>query len=182
MRALLVLLLVGTASADPLPPGALQGSFGMESGTGADSHRVGYGYAIGVAASWQPMSTLKRLGWSVRWSTLFGESLANADAARIDTFHTVLMDLTVGMRFRPWDDPSRYLTVRGGAQLFRSNQQLEQTPPRDRRDFAGGIATVGLEQYVKSLFLFSVDVRYGMFGGDGPEQLALVFSAGVVGP
>src|SRR5437868_15340159 len=101
MRALAgVLLLVATAaSADPLPPGTIGPVFGITSGTGADARRLGYGiFPFGLQASWQPMTTDQRRGWSLRWGTMFGR-LYNGSAALIgDELLTVQMDLMVGIR------------------------------------------------------------------------------------
>ena len=132
------------------------------------------------------MTTQQRLGWALRWSTLFGESLGNADAARIDTLRTVLIDATFGLRIRPWSVPGRYLTLRGGIELFRSNQEI---PPTDVRVFAGPVMSAGFDQNSKWWLcsinstgcLFSVDVKYGMIA-NGPEQISLVLSAGLAGP
>jgi len=187
MRALVIVALVAaTVHAEPLPPGAIQFTGGMMSGAGADSHRVGYGYMVGATASWQPITTQQRLGWALRWSTLFGASLGNADAARIDTLRTVLIDLTIGIRVRPWSEPGRYLTLRGGAELFRSNQEIE---PSNDRVFAGPVMSVGFDQSSKWWLcslnstgcLFSLDVRYGLIS-NGPEQVSLVLSVGLAGP
>jgi hypothetical protein len=137
----------------------------------------------GGHASWQPMSTDRSYGYTIRWSTMIGR-LYGADAAEIDeTLSTVQMDLTVGMRYRPWTTPRRYLTARVGAELLRANEpiQISDDPNAEmRRAFVGGVAMIGLDQYVYSALL-SVDVRYGVIG-DGPSQLALLVGFGVTGP
>src|SRR5689334_17314413 len=113
-RALAVTAVLGvlgsTAAADELPPGSIGFVFGVLSGTGADAKRLGWGYyQFGLQAAWQPTSTDRAWGWSLRWGTLFG-TLRDASAAQIDTeLHTMQMDLAVGLRFRPWKTPSRYL-------------------------------------------------------------------------
>ncbi|HEY5922925.1 MAG TPA: hypothetical protein VIV11_14700, partial [Kofleriaceae bacterium] len=99
--------------------------------------------------------------------------------AQVDSeLHTMQMDLTLGLRFRPWNTASRYLTVRAGGELLRSNEPI---PPLMQRAFVGGIASVGLDQYVGT-FMFNVDVRYGLIGNEGPRELALLIGVGLTGP
>jgi len=182
-RALAAAAIVGAlaspVAADPLPPGTIGFLFGVLSGTGADAKRLGYGYyQFGMQAAWQPAATERSWGWSLRWSTMFG-TLYNGTAPQIDTqLHTVQMDLQAGLRVRPWDTPSRYLTAHVGGELLRTN---EPVPPLMQRVFVGGIASVGLDQYVGG-FMFNVDVRYGLIGNDGPQELALLVGFGLTGP
>lgn len=179
MRALIALLCgCATAAAEPLPPGAIGFVTGGVSGTGADAKRVGAGYyQFGMQASWQPTTTERRLGWTLRWATMFG-TLYGGNAAMIDTsLKTVQMDMTLGVRVRPWATPSRYLTLRGGGELLRINEPI---PPNNQRAFIGGIASIGLDQYFSG-FLFDVDVRYGLIGS-GPSELALLVGIAVAGP
>lgn len=171
--------LASSARAEPLPQGTLGFVFGVLSGTGADAKRLGYGfYQFGMQAAWQPAYTERRWGFTVRAGTMFG-TLYSGSAAQIDSqLHTMQMDLSVGLRFRPWLTPSRYLTARVGGELLRTNEPI---PPLMHRAFAGGIASVGLDQYVGG-FMFNVDVRYGLIGNDGPSQLALLVGVGLTGP
>lgn len=182
MRAALVavlLLLPTLAAAEPLPSGSLGVMFGGVSGTGADTKHVGYGYyQFGAMAQWQPMSTDRRIGWALRWSFVFG-TLYNGDAAKIDDrLRTLQMDATVGLRLRPGSDVSRYLTVRVGPELFRANEQI---PPFGQRAFIGGVATFGIEQYIKGTILLDIDVHYGLIGS-GPSELGVLFGAAIIGP
>ncbi len=165
--------------ADDLPPGTIGLVFGARSGTGADAKRLGYGYyQFGMQAAWQPQSTDRWWGPTLRWSTMFG-TLYNGTAAQIESeLHTMQMDLTVGVRFRPWKTPSRYLTARIGGELLRANEPI---PPMDQRAFVGGIASVGLDQYIGG-FMFNVDVRYGLIANEGPREIALLFGVGLTGP
>src|SRR4051794_37624033 len=185
MRRLAVLACLATASvahADPLPPGSLGLVFGAVGGTQADASRIGFGYYAPLyppsfSAAWQPMTTEQRLGWAIRWTTLFGTHY-NSDAARItEQLLTLQMDLTLGIRIRPGVDPARYVTLRAGAELLRANQQI---PPENQRAFFGPIASIGLEQYAFG-FLFDVDVQYGMIV-NGPTEIALIFGASLTGP
>jgi hypothetical protein len=172
------------ALADPMPSGSLGFVTGIIAGTGADASRLGVGWLMyGGHAAWQPISTDRSYGYTIRWSTMLGR-LYGADAAEIDdSLSTVQMDLTVGMRYRPWATPRRYLTARVGAELLRANEPIQISDDPDaemRRAFVGGIASVGFDQYIYN-FLLSVDVRYGLIG-DGPSQLALLVGFGVTGP
>jgi hypothetical protein len=155
------------ASAEPLPSGAIGVVTGAISGTGADAKRLGAGYyQFGAQASWQPTTTERRWGWTLRWATLFG-ALYGGSAAHVESaLHTVQMDLTIGVRVRPWATPSRYLTFRGGGELLRANEP---------------IASVGLDQYVAG-FMLDVDVRYGFIAGGGPAELALMLGVAFAGP
>jgi hypothetical protein len=179
MKALLALaLLSGTAAADPLPPGSLGLVSGATSGTGADAKVLGAGYyQFGAQIAWQPMNTDRRLGWAVRWATMFG-SFYSGSAAQIEpVLRTVQMDFTAGVRWRPWPSPSRYLTLRGGVEMLRTNEPL---PPQMHRSFVGGIAEVGFEQYLAG-FLLDVDVRYGLLGSE-PANVALLVGFAITGP
>lgn len=167
----------GIVSAEELPPGSLGVIVGVLAGTGADATPLGIGYALGGQAAWQPMSTESRLGWSVKSSVVFG-TMYSASAARIDDeLLTLQMDVMLGIRVRPGDSPSRYLTARVGGALFRANQVI---PPNMQRAFAGGIASIGLDQYISG-WLFNADVRYGLIGA-GPSELGLVLGMAKTGP
>jgi hypothetical protein len=166
------------ARAEPLPPGALQVAGGGVSGVGVDAARMGFGIAGGGQAAWQPMQTQQRVGWTVRWTTMFGRDY-NASAARISQpLLTVTGDLTVGVRVRPGVKPGRYVTLRGGFELLRTDQII---PTQNVRDFAGPTASIGIDQYFWGDGIFSVDVRYGMIV-NGPTQVALVLAVGLAGP
>jgi len=187
MRALVAAVVVavaGPAAAENLPSGALGVVGGVPAGTGADAKLMGVGYQYGLQASWQPTSSDRAYGYTVRWATLIG-ALYNASAAQVEnTLSTVTMDLTVGVRFRPWATPRRYLTARAGASLLRANEPIPDSddPSAEmRRAFVGGIGVVGFDQYISTFGLFSVDVRYGLIG-DGPSQIALLVGFGMVGP
>ena len=178
MRAALALLLVASSvAADPLPPGSLGIVSGAVSGTGADAKNLGFGYLLGGQAAWQPMDTNDRVNWTAKWSAVFG-TMYSAEAARInDQLLTLQMDLMLGIRVRPGITRSRYITLRGGGALFRANQVI---PPQMYRAYAGGVASVGLDQYISG-WLLSVDVRYGLIG-TGPSSLGLVIGFAKTGP
>ena len=172
------------AQSEPLPPGAIGPILGGVSGTGADAKRLGAGVQYGAQASWQPMSSDRSWGWALRWATMFGRNYGGT-AAQIDSkLSTLQMDVTVGLRYRPWATPRRYLTMRAGVELLRTNEPIPTSSDAGaemRRAFLGGVASVGLDQYLWSFAMLSVDVRYGTIGG-GPSQIALVVGLGVVGP
>jgi hypothetical protein len=152
--------------------------FGAGSGTGKYARILGLGYyQFGGQAAWQPMNTERRIGWSLKWSFVFG-TMYDADAARVDLLlRTLQMDFLAGIRVRPGSDPRRYLALRGGVELFRSNQVIE----RDQRAFVGPVGTVSYEQYAFGAFLFNVDVRYGLIGS-GPAEIALLVGASIAVP
>ncbi|MGE5185154.1 MAG: hypothetical protein ACM31C_23960 [Acidobacteriota bacterium] len=182
MRALIALaLLAGAARADTLPPGALEVFGGAISGTGADAKRVGFGYQIGASAAWQPMRTENRFGLTLRWSVLFA-GLYDGTAEQVNPpLRTVMMDLTAGVRFRPWKSPSRYLTARIGAGLLRANDPIID----GARSYVGPVSSIGLDQYIGTLIV-GVDVRYALMPApliaSGPTQIAVVLRFGVTGP
>lgn len=165
------------AAAEPLPPGSIGVIVGAASGTGIDAKQFGLGYQVGGQAAWQPIDTERRLGWALRWSVAFG-TMYGAQAASVgDTLKTLHMDLMLGVRFRPGQNPSRYVSLRAGGQLLRINQVV---PPSMQRAFQGAVASVGLDQYAYG-FLFNVDVRVSQIG-TGPTIIALMFGAGKTGP
>jgi hypothetical protein len=167
----------GTAAAEPLPSGSIGLVGGAASGTGVDANRLGFGYQLGAQAAWQPMSTENRIGWAIKWSFVFG-TMYDAGAASVgDTLLTLQMDLMLGLRMRPGVNPSRYVAVRAGGELLRTNQIV---PPRMQRAFAGGVASVGVDQYAYG-FLFNIDVRVSQIGS-GPTIIALMFGASKTGP
>ena len=196
MRVLAAVILCGaaTAAAEPLPPGAIGVVTGAIAGSGPYHPLIGEGYLldasripfIGLQASWQPTQTERRWGWTIRAATLFG-SLYGGDAERVEMpLHTVQMDLTLGLRARPWTTPSRYLTFRAGGELMRSNEPIptfpgEQNLTEGDRTFVGGVASVGLDQYVGP-FMFSLDVQYGLIYPGAPTELALLIGFAKTGP
>jgi len=179
MRALVCALTLVSASAhaEPLPPGSIGMVVAAASGTGIDAKRLGFGYQIGGQAAWQPMATERKIGWSAKWSFVFG-TMYNSGAASVgDTLLTLQMDLLLGVRIRPGTNPGRYLALRGGGELLRANQVV---PPQNHRAFAGAVASFGFEQYAYG-FLFDADVRISQIGS-GPTIFAVMFGAGKTGP
>jgi hypothetical protein len=186
MRALLVAAVLAAAVpayAEPLPQSAIGLLTGIVSGTGADNKRIGTGwYYLGAQAAWQPTATESRWGPTLRWSTMFGY-MYGGSASHIDsTLRTVQMDLTIGVRVRPWQSVRRYLTFRGGAELLRSNEPIPNAEsPTGHRAYYGGVGSIGLDQYVSSLML-SFDLRYGLVGGGGPQELSFMVGIAIAGP
>lgn len=165
-----------SAHAEPLPSGSMGVLFGAGGGTGRYAHQLGLGYyQFGAQAAWQPMATERRFGWSIKWSFVFG-TMYGAEAARIDLYlRTLQMDFMAGMRFRPGVSPKRYLALRGGVELFRSNELIA---PANQRAFVGPVAAAAFEQYAFGAFLFNVDVRYGLIGS-GPTEIAVLAGASI---
>ena len=182
LAAVSLLVAARPAHAEALPPGSIGGFIGGVAGTGADATTLGAGYVLGAAAAWQPMTTEQRVGWSLKWAIAFA-TMYGAEAARIESeLATQQMDLQVGIRLRPGASPRRYLTLRAGGALFRTNQVIpdRDDPTRSQRAFAGGIASIGIDQHF-SFWLLSVDLRYSLVGG-GPGGLALVIGGSLTGP
>ncbi len=178
MRLLVVLVALALAlaprgaRAEDLPSGSMGLLLGGFAGTGADAKRLGYGYIdpLSFFAAWHPMTTEKRVGWELRWNTIFTTHYS-ADAAQVADLQTMQMDLTVGVRVRPSANPRRYLIARGGPGLFRANQPIQM-----ERAVYGAVTSVGFQQYfVGTLLKVDLDVRYGLIGG--PSQI--VFTAGI---
>lgn len=167
----IVATLAGVATAEPLPRYSIGTHGGGISGTGADATNLGFGWVAGAQAALQPIRTDRRFGYSFKWSVQWGR-MYGGEAARItDPLYLLQMDFLVGGRFRPGDNPSRYLTLRAGGTLLRTNQLI---PPNMQRAFAGGVATVGFDQYIWSAgFLVNVDVRFAVIG-DGPATVGLM--------
>ncbi|HMG52606.1 MAG TPA: hypothetical protein VK601_03970 [Kofleriaceae bacterium] len=188
MRAPVVAALLGlavaaaaphAARAEPLPSGSLGIMFGAGGGTGQYARSLGLGYyQFGAQGAWQPMTTEQRIGWSLKWSFLFG-TMYGADSARVDIrFRTLQMDFLAGLRIRPGESRKRYLALRGGVELLRSNEPIQ---PDNARAFVGPVAAAAIEQYAFGAVLFNVDVRYGLIGG-GPAEIALLVGASISVP
>ncbi len=187
MRAAFALAALGLAAAasparaDDLPPGAMGVFVGAIAGTGPDASKLGAGYVAwppSFQAAWQPMKTEQRVGYTLRWSTLFS-STYNASAAQVTDLESTEMDLTLGIRVRPGANLRRYITARVGAGVYRANQQI---PPQMERAFVGAVGSVGFQQYLLGTrLLLDVDVRYGLIG-DGPTSIALTFGLSIAGP
>jgi hypothetical protein len=167
------------ARAEPLPSGSLGIMFGAGGGTGKYARSLGIGYyQFGAQAAWQPMTTERRVGYSLKWSFVFG-TMYNAESARVDLYlRTLQMDFLAGLRIRPGDSRTRYLALRGGVELFRANQPIV---PDGSRAFVGPVADAAIEQYAFGAVLFNVDVRYGLIGS-GPVAIALFAGASISVP
>ncbi len=179
LPGLLVALAISrSARAEPLPSGSMGLLLGGFAGTGADAKRLGVGYVdpFSFYAAWHPMTTEKRVGWEVRWNTIFTTHYS-ADAAQVADLQTMQMDLTIGARVRPTSNPRRYLILRGGPALLRANQRIDM-----QRAFVGPVASAGFQQYlVGTLFKLDIDVRYGLIT-NGPSQIVVTAGFSINGP
>jgi hypothetical protein len=167
------------ARADPLPSGSLGVMFGAGRGTGRYARSLGLGYyQFGAQAAWQPMTTEQRIGYSFKGSFLFG-TMHNAESAQIDVYlRTLQMDFLAGLRIRPGESRLRYLALRGGVELFRTNEPVK---PDGGRAFVGPVADAAIEQYAFGAVLFNADVRYGLIGS-GPAEIAILVGASISVP
>ena len=195
MRAALVLAVVLAATrptaAENLPPGSIGLVGALASGTFADASRLGYGYQVGAQAAWQPMRTENRLGFSLKWSFVFG-TMYEANAARVgDELLTFQMDLLAGLRIRPGTDASRYVTLRVGPQLMRTNQVIPSMDNQMERAFVGAVGSVGVDWYagipwLGGRFLYSLEVRLNQidipFVRTSPTTLSVMLGLGKTGP
>lgn len=174
---IVIAALAATAHADPLPASSIGLVFGGGKGTGKSDKTLGIGYfQFGGQAAWQPMTTDRRIGWSFKWQFMFG-TLYDSDSARIDdVLRTLQMDFMAGVRVRPWATPTRYLALRGGVELFRSNELVN-----GQRAYVGPIANAAFEQYLFGKLLVNVDLRYGLIGS-GPQEIALLVGASLAIP
>ena len=91
---------------------------------------------------------------------------------------TLQMDFLAGLRIRPGESRLRYLALRGGVELFRTNEPVK--PTRDRA-FVGPVADAAFEQYAFGAVLFNADVRYGLIGS-GPSEIAILIGASISVP
>ena len=195
MRSLLVALVVTAAApaarADEVPAGSLGLVGALASGTFADASRLGYGYQIGAQAAYQPVGTGRRIGYSVKWSFVFG-TMYDASSVRVgDQLLTFQMDLMGGLRIRPGTDASRYVTLRLGPQLMRTNQVIPTMDDQTQRAFLGAVASIGLDQYgglpwLGGRFLYSLELRLCQIDiptvRTSPTTLAIMFGLGKTGP
>jgi hypothetical protein len=186
MRAASVLAVIGAAAAaalparaEPLPSGSIGIMFGAGGGTGRYARSLGLGYyQFGAQGAWQPMTTERRIGWSLKWSFVFG-TMYDAESSRVDLrLRTLQMDFLAGLRIRPGESRRRYLALRGGVELLRANEPIQ---PDGKRVFVGPVADAAIEQYAFGAVLFNVDVRYGLIGA-GPAEIALLVGASISVP
>jgi hypothetical protein len=191
LAALLVAAAARPAGAERLPSGSIGLVGALASGTFADASRLGYGYQIGAQAAWQPMDTNNRFGLSVKWSFVFG-TMYEASSVRVgDELLTFQMDLTAGIRIRPGTDASRYITLRLGPQMMRTNQVIPTMEDQTQRAFLGAVASIGLDQYaglpwLGGRFLYSLELRLCQIDiptvRTSPTTLAIMLGLGKTGP
>ncbi len=164
------------AETDRLPSTSIGATVGIVAGAGPSATPLGIGFAWGFSAAVQPMRADQRLGWSVRWSSLFQYQnlLSNATAARVTTdLRLFQIDVAFRGRFAPTGSGT-YLTGGVGVALLRSNQPIQ---PDNQRLWSGGFATLGLDRYVLNGILLSLDARFGLIG-TGPTTIATLLTVG----
>lgn len=171
-------VLAGEARAEDVPAGTLGAVVGTQAGTAGAYQRVGIGVVYGLTAAWQPMREEQRIGWGVRWSTLFGYFPA-ADAAPVNgVLRLVQMDLVARLRVAPTLKPGRYLTIGVGGSLERSSEPVCRAGVGcATRSFAGPVATLGYEHNAWGAALIGLDLRYGPIEAV-PASIGLLVSVG----
>lgn len=160
---MLALALAATshAHADVMPPGKVGGLVGLRNGVGATDGEIGFGWAVGVEASWQPMGLDQRLGWGVNWSLLwayFGDEAGARITRTLD-----LLELDVGGRLRLALRPGhpQIVFVGAGAGLIGAN--APHTADQGRTDY-GVYAAVGAEHGMWGIMHVTLELRTGFLG------------------
>src|SRR6516165_67683 len=132
MRALvlaMVLALAARVAADPLPSGMIGPVLGGRQGVGPVEPQFGLGAVLGVEAGWQPMRQQQRVGYALRWRTLFS-GYWSADATNVaGDLRVIEMDFGAYARFA-LGGQARYVDLGGGWSVLRANVPL---PPDDHR-------------------------------------------------
>lgn len=164
----------GSRARADIPSGSVGLVAGAKSGASGSYAALGIGAAYGLTAAWQPMGDEQRVGWGLRWSTLFGYFPSSSSAPVSGVLRLVEMDLIARLRIAPTFTPGRYLTVGVGASLFRANEPIYR---ENERSFLGPVATIGYEHYAWGAVLLGVDVRYGLIE-TGPTSIGLLVSFG----
>jgi hypothetical protein len=164
------------AAAEELPSSALTVLGGVRKGASEVSDDIGYGWSIGLAATWQPMTVGQRLGWGIGWSLMWSW-FGHEPASRITgTLDLIELDLVLRARFAPTPSPGRILTVGAGAMLLRANERL---PPDDDRSYIGPFVEVGYEHLVYGALTGTLHLRLGPLG-NGPSIASAILGIGVV--
>ena len=164
------------AETDRLPSTSIGATVGIVAGAGPSAKPLGIGFAWGFSAAVQPMRADQRLGWSIRWSSLFQYQnlLTDATAARVSVdLRLFQIDLSLRARFAPVGSGT-YLTGGVGVALLRANQPVQ---PDNQRLWSGGFATLGVDRYVLNGVLLSLDARFGLIG-TGPTTIATLLTVG----
>jgi hypothetical protein len=163
------------AAADTLPNGMIGLVGGARSGVAAVGPQFRVGAVWGIEAGWQP-SSLNRLGYAVRWRTLFSGYWSDAPDNPATNLRVVEMDLAPYLRFEVRGQESRgnaphFVNVGFGVSLLRSNVPLA---PDDRRSYWGPYAAFGLEQFVGTSMSVTFEARVGELF-TGPTTASALF-------
>jgi hypothetical protein len=167
--------LVSLAQSETLPSGTIGASTILMTGTGSTRKQLGVGFGVGFTAAWQPMRTDQFIGYGLRWSTqfLFFNYLDQAESARINT-RLKMYQADFGARARITIAPGNYLTLGGGLALLRST---EPVIAEGAKSWAGPFSAFGLERYVLSGLLMTIDLRYGLLL-QGPSSIGVSLTLG----
>lgn len=176
VAAIAAATLSGTpALAEDLPSSALTILNGLRHGASDVSDDIGYGWTIGLSATWQPMTVGQRFGWGVGWSlmwTWFGDEPASQITGGLALIE---LDVYLRARFAPTPSPGRVLTVGAGGMLLRSNERL---PPDGDRSYFGPLVEVGYEHLVYGPITATLHLRLGPL--TGPSIASAILGVGVV--
>jgi len=131
------------ATPDALPPAKLTALIAVVHGTGSVADDLGFGWAWGFEAAWQPARVDRAVAWALAADLMFlsfGDEPANLLAGSVDA---VELALIARVRWAPTPVPGRFLTLGAGGSLWRASSPV---PPDGRGDYNGPLAELGLEQ------------------------------------
>jgi hypothetical protein len=131
------------ATPDALPPAKLTALIAVVHGTGSVADDLGFGWAWGFEAAWQPARVDRAVAWAVAADLMFlsfGDEPANLLAGSIDAVELALIGR---VRWAPTPVPGRFLTLGAGGTVWRASSPV---PPDGRGDYNGPLAELGLEQ------------------------------------
>src|SRR5262245_51595074 len=164
------------AAADAPPSGMIGPVVGVRSGIGAVGPEFNVGGLWGIEAGWQPIAATRRIGYAIRWRTLFSGYWSGDNSNIADELRVVEMDLGFYGRFAPAAGKPRYIDLGAGWSLLRSNVPLA---PDARRSYQGPYIGFGLEQLVSASASVSIELRVGELTGPDTVSALLGVRFGV---
>ena len=137
--------------------------FGLRNGVGPTDGKIGFGWAIGVDAAWQPMGPDQRVGWSVNWSLLWAYFGEEAGARVTDTLDLLELDIGGRLRVAPRVGHPQYVFGGAGAGLIGAN--APHSADQGRTDY-GVYGAIGVEQGLWNTLLLTLELRTGFLGSE----------------